>query len=183
MAYFGWRGDGEDGAAIYRDYLEKMSQFVLWLLDGGHRARLLMGETSDERAIGDFLQLLAEKRPDFPRDRVVAEPADSLHDVMREMAKTDIVVATRFHNVVCALKLARPTASIGYAEKNDALMKDVGLGDFCQHLERLDVEHLIKQFRQLQNSRSALEAELRKMNAAYRDRLAHQERVLLEKFL
>jgi polysaccharide pyruvyl transferase WcaK-like protein len=183
MAYFGWRGDGEDGATIYGNYLDKMSRFVLWLLDQGHRVRLLMGETSDERAMGDLLKLLAEKRPDFPRERVAAEPAYTLHDVMREMAKTDIVVATRFHNVVCALKLARPTASIGYAEKNDALMKDMGLGEFCQHAERLDVERLIEQFKQLQNNRSAFQAKLRKMNATYRDLLAHQERVLLEKFL
>jgi len=183
MAYFGWRGDGEDGAAIYRDYLEKMSQFVLWLLDGGHRARLLMGETSDERAIGDFLQLLASKRPDHPRESVTAEPAYSLHEVMREIAKTDIVVATRFHNVVCALKLARPTASIGYAAKNDALMDDMGLGEFCQHAEHLDVDHLIKQFSKLQLNRTALEAKLQERNVVYRDRLAHQEQVLLEKFL
>jgi polysaccharide pyruvyl transferase WcaK-like protein len=183
MAYFGWRGDGEDGAAIYRNYLEKMSRFVLWLLDGGHGVRLLMGETSDERAINDFLVLLAEKRPDFPRERVSAEPAYSLHDVMREIAKTDIVVATRFHNVVCALKLARPTASIGYAEKNDAVMADMGLGEFCQHAERLDVDHLVKQFTRLRENCDELQAKLQKMNANYRDRLAHQERVLLEKFL
>ncbi len=33
------------------------------------------------------------------------------------MIDTDIIVASRFHNVVCALKLSKPTISIGYEAK------------------------------------------------------------------
>ena len=69
-------------------------------------------------------------------------PARTLHDVMQQMADTDIVVATRYHNVVCALRVGKPTISIGYAEKNDALLAEVGLADFCQDIERLDVDLL-----------------------------------------
>ena len=183
MAYFGWRGDGEEGAAIYKDYLEKISRFVLWLLDDGHRVRILMGETSDQRAIDDLLQTLALKRPDYPRAHVVAEPAYSLHDVMRQMAETQIVVATRFHNIVCALKLSRPAVSIGYAEKNDALMADMGIGEFCQHIESFDVNLLIEQFSKLRSDRAIYERRLREMNLVYRERLTLQERLLLEKIL
>ena len=53
-------------------------------------------------------------------------PARTLHDVMQQMADTDIVVATRYHNVVCALRMSKPTISIGYAEKNDALLRRSG---------------------------------------------------------
>ena len=183
MAYYGWRGDGEQGAAIYKHYLEKTSQFVLWLLDAGHRVRLLMGETSDQRAINDLLQILALNRPDYPRERVVAEPAHSLHDIMRQIANTQIVVATRFHNVVCALKLSRPTVSISYAEKNDALMADMGVGEFCQHVESFDVQRLIGQFTTLLLDRAAYERRIREMNRIYRERLALQEQLLLERIL
>ena len=39
--------------------------------------------------------------------------------------------------------------SLGYAEKNDVLMAEMGLGRFCQHIERFDLDLLIEQFTQL----------------------------------
>ena len=48
-----------------------------------------------------------------------------MYDVIRQIALTDIVVATRYHHVVCALKLSRLTIFIGYADKNDALLADM----------------------------------------------------------
>lgn len=131
MAYYGWRGDTGQGADIYASYLEKLSHFTLWLLDRGHHVRILMGETTDQRAIDDLLKAVARKRPDYRRERVAAEPAHSLHDLMRQIAQTQIVVATRFHNIVCALKLSKPAVSIGYAKKNDVLMKEMGIGNFA----------------------------------------------------
>ena len=43
------------------------------------------------------------------------------------MAPVGAVVATRYHNVICALKLAKPVVSVGYAAKNVAIMADMGL--------------------------------------------------------
>ena len=73
---------------------------------------------------------------------------------MQQLASVDTVVATRYHNVLCALKLAKPTLSIGYAPKFDALMAEMGLAEFCQSARSLDVDRLIKQFTELE-SRSA----------------------------
>jgi polysaccharide pyruvyl transferase WcaK-like protein len=183
MTYYGWRGDSEQGIMIYKSYIEKISRFVLWLLDNGHRVRILMGETTDQRAIDDLLQTLALKRPDYPREHVVAEPAYSLHDIMRQIVQTQIVVATRFHNIVCALKLSRLAVSIGYAKKNDVLMADMGVGEFCQHVESFDVDRLIGQFTKLLSDRATYERKMRERNVVYRERLALQERLLLEKVL
>ena len=57
-----------------------------------------------------------------------------------------MIVATRYHNIVCALRLGKPLVSLGYAEKNDVLMTEMGVGRFCQHIERLDLDLLIEQF-------------------------------------
>ena len=73
---------------------------------------------------------------------------------MRAMAPVGTVVATRYHNVMCALKLSKPTMSIGYAAKHDVLMADMGLSEFCQSARSLDVGRLIEQFTELE-SRSA----------------------------
>jgi polysaccharide pyruvyl transferase WcaK-like protein len=184
MAYYGWRGaKGEGAQAIYEAYLSRLTRFVLWLLDRGHAVRVLTGEHSDWRAVTDLKRHLAASRPDYPRQRIVAEPVHSLYDLMQQIAETQVVVATRFHNIVCALKMGRPCISLGYAKKNDVLMADMGLGDFCQHVESLDLNVLTEQFTRVVAGRSVYEQAIREKGAQYTRRLAEQERVLLERFL
>jgi polysaccharide pyruvyl transferase WcaK-like protein len=181
MSYGGWRHDHDRGADIFAAYLQKLTRFLTWLLDRGHNVRILTGETSDHHAVEELMRAVAAGGRIVPPERLVAEPMLSLHDVMRQIALTDIVVTTRFHNVVCALKLGRPTISIGYADKNDALLADMGLGDFCQHIESLDVDLLIKQFITLADKREVHEKRIREVNRAYQQRLAHQDALLASK--
>ena len=183
MTYYGWRGDRERDAAIYASYLGKVARFTLWLLDRGYRVRLLMGEDTDQQAIDDVQRTIATERPGYPRERLTAKPSHSLHELMRQMAETDIVVGTRFHNVVCALKLGKPMISLGYAKKNDVLMADMGLADFCQQVEQLDVDRLIKQFVSMAADRPAYERGIRMQATEYRRRLAEQEQLLLKTVL
>jgi polysaccharide pyruvyl transferase WcaK-like protein len=178
MTYFGWRNDAVDGAAVYQTYLAKLTSFVLWLLDRDHAVRVLMGDTNDERAVSDLLATIAMARPDLPSNRLVHEPMSSLHDLMRQIADTDVVVATRYHNVVCALKLNKPTVSIGYADKNDVLMTEMGLDAFRQHVERLDLNRLIEQFNQLIADRSLYERRIGEANVAIQKRLGEQDALL-----
>jgi len=60
-----------------------------------------------------------------------------------------LVVTTRFHNIVAALKLARPVISLGYGQKNDVLLEKFGLGAYCQPVEHIDVPALISQLETL----------------------------------
>jgi polysaccharide pyruvyl transferase WcaK-like protein len=184
MAYYGWRGEKAEGAqAIYEAYLGRLARFVVRLLDRGHPVRIITGEHSDWQAVNDLMSRIASKRPDLPRERIVAEPIGSLHDLMRQIAETQVVVATRFHNIVCALRMGRPCISLGYAKKNDVLMADMGLGDFCQHIELLDVDVLTGQFARLVKDRAAYERSIRAKGSEYARRLAEQEQVLLERVL
>ena len=65
-------------------------------------------------------------------DQLDAAHVRTFADLTSAMAPVGTVVATRYHNVMCALKLAKPTISIGYAQKNLSLMADMGLAEFCQ---------------------------------------------------
>jgi polysaccharide pyruvyl transferase WcaK-like protein len=178
MAYHGWRNDSTRGAGIYAAYLEKMTAFVLWLLDRGHAVRVLMGDEADRRAVADLLQAVRRRRPDLTENRLLFAPAHTLCDVMRQMAETDIVVATRYHNVVCALRIGRPTISIGYAAKNDDLLAEAGLADYCQHVERLDVERLKAQALRMMGDRPAMEDRVRQAGRRFESSLREQEALL-----
>jgi polysaccharide pyruvyl transferase WcaK-like protein len=149
MSYYGWYGFAAGGEAIFEGYVEKLAKFVIHLLDNGHSVRLLTGEMTDSTAVDALLRKVGDARPNIQASRMVAEPSCSLHDLMRQIAVVDLVVATRYHNVVCALKMGKPTISLGYSRKNDVLMGAMGLGAFCQHVERFDLDALIGQFSSL----------------------------------
>ena len=178
MTYHGWLKDDQRGPEIYRTYLGKLAQFTLWLLDRGYCVRLLTGDTRDRRAVEDLLMRVAEMADPFPADRLSASLSSSLHDVLLQIATTDIVVATRYHNVVCALKLGKPTLSLGYAQKNDTLLEQMGLSGFCQNVETFDVALLIEQFSALLADREQHEAQIRRVVDEYMGRLERQDEIL-----
>jgi polysaccharide pyruvyl transferase WcaK-like protein len=102
---------------------------------------------------------------------------------MQQMLETDVVVATRFHNVVCALKVGRPTVSLGYSKKNDALLAEMGLQQFCQHVETFDLDLLVRQVSQLLAERSRYVDLIRQGNLSLRERLRRQDKILETRFV
>jgi polysaccharide pyruvyl transferase WcaK-like protein len=193
MNHNGWRAghNSNSDSAIYQTYIEKMGRFVNSLLDRGFRVRLLVGETVDARAVNDIAQIARASgyqlndgpHPSRKSQQLITEPINSLHDVMRQIGDTDIVVATRFHNVVCALKLARPTISIGYEAKNDAVMADIGLGQFCQVIEDLDLDRLEADLSELLNNKEHYRAIIRQNLDAIKLRVKQHEQELLLRIL
>jgi polysaccharide pyruvyl transferase WcaK-like protein len=193
MNHNGWRAGHSSGSdpTIYQTYIEKMGRFVSSLLDRGYRVRLLTGETVDMRAVSDIgriakargYELIDSSLPPRKAKQLIMEPINSLHDVMRQISDTDIVVATRFHNIVCALKLARPTISIGYELKNDAVMTDFGLGEFCQSIENLDLELLELHLTELLKNKEHYQAIIRQNLDAMHFRVKRHEQELLSKIL
>jgi len=171
MGYYGWTNDKQKGRSTYEAYIEKMGRFVRWLLGQGMEVRLLTGELgTDDEAIRDVLQVVSND-PQAPRDRVHASPIGTIDDLLREIAQTDAIVASRFHNVIGSLLLGRPAVAIGYAGKFDELMAESGLGSYCQRIEDLSVERLIEQFRSLADDHERLTALVRARVLGFREQL------------
>jgi polysaccharide pyruvyl transferase WcaK-like protein len=167
MDYHGASGRGE-ADEIYASYLETMQSFVLWLVDSGHRVRLVVGDinNSDEGVVQEILAGLRAQRPDLDPASVIGEPVSSFAELMKAMSPVSIVVATRFHNVICALSLAKPTISLGYSPKFTALMADMGLSEFCQSASSLDLGRLLEQFMELEKRQAELRQTIIERNTA-----------------
>lgn len=178
MSYYGWRHDRDAGQEIHRSYMRKMEIFVRWLLSRGYRVRFLMSDQADRAAADDLIATIAARSPAPPAGALLADVAHSLHDVMRQVAETEVVVATRFHSVVAALMHGKPVISIGYAKKNEVLLSEMGLGKFTQNIEKLDPDLLIEQFLELQGDRELYVPHIRETASLYREHLSRQERVL-----
>ncbi len=163
MDYHGSNDDRDRAEEIHTAYVGRMTEFVRRIAEGGRRVRLFTGDRSD--------QVVAEKiAAEVGSPAVQTAELSTLDELMRGMAEVDTVVATRYHNVVCALKLGKPTVSVGYARKNDVLMADMGLGEFCQHARDIDVDLLVEQFTRLESRHEELSATLaaRNLEAARR---------------
>ena len=166
MDYSGGNNDRRRGDEIHASYVEKMTRFVLWLVDNGRQVRLLTGDIYDERVVREILAGLRAHRPELGPPLVIAELVSFFDELMRQLASVATVIATRYHNVVCALKLAKPTLSVGYAAKHEVLMADMGLSGFCQTADSLDVDRLIKQFTELESQSAQLRQTLTECSTA-----------------
>jgi polysaccharide pyruvyl transferase WcaK-like protein len=166
MEYYGTNDDRDQADGVHASYVRSMQAFARWLVDGGRRIRLLVGDTCDASMVDEIITDLRAYRPDLGPDWVVAEPVTSYADLTRGMYGAGAVVATRFHNVMCALKLGKPTISLGYAPKNISLMEDMGQAEFIQSANALDVGRLIEQFTEAERRSAQLRAVMAERAAA-----------------
>jgi polysaccharide pyruvyl transferase WcaK-like protein len=90
------------------------------------------------------------------------------------MAPAGVVVATRYHSVICALRLGKPVVSLSYAPKFTALLANVGLAEFCQSARSADADVLISQFTEVRKREEELRAAIAVGNAAYERAAAAQ---------
>jgi len=183
MLYEGWRGHTRTDDRVYEEHVGRILEFVLWLLDQNHRVLLITGDEKDWQAVDDVRKAVAAKRPSLPAERLIAEPAHSGHDVMRQIADADIVTASRYHHLVFALKLGKPTISTGYSEYHAELLAEMGLGAFCQHSEHINVELLITQFAKLLSNKSYHEMAIHDAMATNQKRIARQDSLFTSQFL
>jgi polysaccharide pyruvyl transferase WcaK-like protein len=179
MSYAGWHPIPPDSERIYGHYIAKIAQFAGWLLYQGYGVRIIPGDDNDAGAVDDIVVMLTKQFGSLP-GHLAAEKATSMEDVISQMADTKVVIATRFHNIICALKSNIPVISIGYAKKNDVLLSAMGLQDFCQHIEDLDVGLLKNQFERLLRDSPFYKVKITEKNAEYRAELLKQDERLLE---
>jgi len=176
MAYNGGNNDQARAAELHSVYLDKMTTFVRWLLENGYHVRFFGGDDLWDYAIaGEIIDRVRLECPYIDvTARVTAEPFGSYADLLRELNRVGTMVATRYHNVLGALKLCKPTIAIGYAQKFVPLMEGMGMGEFVQFADSFDGDLLIKQFAAIQRRRAELVPELARCNAANAESLAQQ---------
>lgn len=174
MAYHEKLSSDVPGSSTYAQYLEQLVIFVQWLLDHGYDVRLLTGDMADRAAVETFILLLKNRLDSCMLARVLDEPIDSFRNLLGQMAKTDFIVATRFHNVLWALALDKPVISIAFHQKCTSLMASMGLQEYCQAIRDLDADRLIGQFRRLTTHTESLREATRTRIAAFRNALDEQ---------
>ncbi|BFO16101.1 polysaccharide pyruvyl transferase family protein [Streptomyces sp. KM77-8] len=167
MDFHGNNDERDRSEEIHRRYLEGTTRFVRALVEDGRPVRLLTGDEVDRPVAAAIVDAVGSPL-------VTVAEAASLSDLMKETACADAVVATRYHNLVCALKAGTPTLALSYSTKSDALMADMGLGEFCHPAREADAERLLERFRELEGRSPELRRTLTERNTAAVRRVERQ---------
>ncbi|MEU0688909.1 polysaccharide pyruvyl transferase family protein [Streptomyces uncialis] len=167
MDFHGGNDDRDRAEQIHRRYLDGTIRFVRALVEDGRPVRLLTGDDVDASVVAAILDAV-----DSPL--VTAAGAASLADLMKETAAADTVVATRYHNLVCALKAGTPTLALSYAAKSDALMARMGLDAYRHPAREVDADRLLEQFRALEKESARIRRTLTERNLVAARQLERQ---------
>lgn len=169
------RASLEEAEAIYHDYITKIGTFVGWLIEHEHTVQFLVGDVAyDNRARQDVRAFLKRSGFKYEDRQIIDEPAQSVQELLSQLAGIDIVVASRFHNVLLSLMLSKPVVAISFHEKVTSLMSAMGLNQFCQDIEHVHVNKLIDQFTALKENAAHFKCELDRKSDTYRQTLEQQ---------
>jgi polysaccharide pyruvyl transferase WcaK-like protein len=177
MTYAREVSGGNPGSDTYQDYLQQLLVFVKWLLAHEYDVRLLIGDVLYDQAVQkDFRELLGKnvRASNGRTGRIIDEPITSVEQLLTQLAATDIVVATRFHNALLSLILGKPVISIAFHHKCVSLMSDMGLSQYCQDIHELDAEKLIEQFRDLVGRQPEVKSLIARKTEEFREALDEQ---------
>ncbi len=139
MSYGGWSGRIE--GQQYQEYLTLLDDIIDGISARGRRIVFLIGQPNDRLAV----EALTERaiRRGIPSDMLAGPPIDTFPDLLDVIGTTDYVIATRYHNVVGAMIMARPVISVGYAPKNAQLFEQIGLTPVDQHVDNASAQWVL----------------------------------------
>jgi polysaccharide pyruvyl transferase WcaK-like protein len=175
MNYHNRYGRTGNDETIYRDYLARIACFVVRLLERGYTVRVLIGDFVWDQDVRQDLRAELEKGGcNYEDGRIIDEPASSVDELLSQLASVDVVVASRFHNVLLGLMLGKPALAISYHEKFQPLMSGLGLEGFCQDIEQIDVDELIKKVVTLVEDAPRISSQIALKTESYRAALDEQ---------
>lgn len=164
MAYHGGPDDRQDAQAISERYLRAMTSFIGWLLDHDYRVRLVWGDDVDQPAVDTVVDAVHLQRPRLAASAFAVGRLPTLTDVLDALSEVGAVVGTRFHTVLSALTLGKPTISVGYGDKHTQLMASMGVEQFSLSARCVDQATLVDAFRSLEAAAPDVRAVLAERN-------------------
>jgi polysaccharide pyruvyl transferase WcaK-like protein len=174
MAYAGRYSVPRPVDATYLNYLESLVTVVKWLVAHEYDVRLLIGDAGDLRVTRELRGLLKGQLSESDEQHIIEEPISSIEDLFSQIAATDIVVATRFHNVLMASLCNKPTLSISFHHKCQSLMSALGLSEYCLDINDLKAERLIEKFCDLEKNSDMLKPLIKEKAIQFRKTLDEQ---------
>ena len=114
------------------------------------------------------------------QEHIIDQPIGSVEELLSQIVSTDIVVATRFHNVLLALLCNKPAISISFHHKCESLMSAMGLSQYCLDIRNWDTDQLIEKFCDLEKNAEKIKPIIRERAKAFREALDEQYQYIFD---
>jgi polysaccharide pyruvyl transferase WcaK-like protein len=109
---------------------------------------------------------------------LIAKPAMTVKELLRQVGETEVVISPRYHNLVVALLQGKPVIALSDHAKLDSLATDFGLARYRISLGGLHLDDLINKFNQLQNDAPQLRRYVRARSGEYRQAVTEQYAII-----
>jgi polysaccharide pyruvyl transferase WcaK-like protein len=167
-----WPGSS---AHIYACYVNALAEFALWLIQRGYAVLFFPTQLRlDPPVIHDIrLRMKAHEASDVEAN-ILDWPIHSLDDLMTAIARTEMIVATRFHGIVLPYLLYKPVVGIAYHQKTHDLLGQLGQSEYVLDLHDVTLDALQERFLALESKRAVIREEIERKISFFQQRLAAQ---------
>jgi polysaccharide pyruvyl transferase WcaK-like protein len=146
MEYAGTYSTSKPRAATERNYLECLVEFAQCAIAGGNDVSILIGDLIDVSTSQTFMASLLVRLSEEEKPHLIDDLAASIEALLQQIMATEVVVATRLHNIVLAICCNKPVVAISFHPKCKAVMAEIGLLDYCLDINSLTTDALIERF-------------------------------------
>jgi polysaccharide pyruvyl transferase WcaK-like protein len=179
MAYADPRFWPQADLAQYRRHVASLARMTVDLVRAGHQVVLFTTDGPDRLAVEELrAEVLPALRPD-ERALLRAPEVSGVPALLDILSGVHVVISARFHGVLLAHVMGRPTLAVAHERKVATLMDDMGHKRFCWPIDAFDPTRAWQRFLELDEGRATLAADIRARAAEYRGRVENQyDRVL-----
>lgn len=171
-------------AALYDTYIDRLAQFVDWLGAQGHELVFFCTDTMDVHCLRDLHERCTAPVTILTTDATRPPPYyKDVEELVAQLARADLVVASRLHGVILAHRLAKPVLAISYDWKVDVHMQQVGESDNVLDIRTLDAAALAAGFARLAQHRIEIERKLRNTAGGFAEQVSAQFDRVTDRFL
>lgn len=171
----------EPSPKVQNNYINILVQFANWLIATENDVRLLVGDLSDLDTKHELKERLKEVIEGNNTSHIIDDPILSVEGLLSQITTAEIIVATRFHNILLALLCNKPVIAISFHHKCHSLMAAFGLSEYCLDLESINFEMLIEKFCKLRQNASVLKAGIREKAGRLRQELDDQYDIIFKR--
>jgi polysaccharide pyruvyl transferase WcaK-like protein len=159
----------------YLTYVETLAIFVQWLGEKGIRVRVIHGDgLYDGESLRILRQMFADRGIADNVDALSVPSIGSLDDLLEVLGQLDLVVASRYHNMILALMVGKPVIALSYHWKFDSVMRCFQLSDYVRPVGAFSLSWLQEQTLDAASKFAPLESGLLRIASHCRSQVMRQ---------
>jgi polysaccharide pyruvyl transferase WcaK-like protein len=167
-----WPGSS---ARIYERYVSALAEFACWLIRRGYAVLFFPTQLRlDPPVIHDIRLCMKAHEANDVEAYILDWPIHSLDDLMTAIARTEMVVATRFHGIAIPYLLRKPLVGIAYHQKTHDLMRRLGQSEYVLDIGEINFEALRERFLALEANRAVIRNRLEREMSYFHQALVAQ---------